>query len=74
MICNNCGATIPEGSQFCVNCGAPVQAQPEPVYQQPVYSYEQSAPVEPSVSATSISTQPYRKRSRKNRNGYEENL
>lgn len=27
-----------------------------------------------SVSATSISTQPYRKRSRKNRNEYEENL
>lgn len=53
MTCKNCGANIPEGAQFCVNCGAPAP-QPEPVYQQPVYTYEQSAPVEPSVSATSV--------------------
>ena len=34
MICNNCGANIPDGSTFCTNCGAsvaPAQTA-QPVY------------------------------------------
>lgn len=31
MFCNRCGAKIPEGGRFCVNCGAPVAGiQPRP--------------------------------------------
>ena len=33
MVCNHCGANVPEGSAFCQNCGAPVAsvpAQPDP--------------------------------------------
>ena len=33
MICNQCGAQIPDGSNVCPNCGAAVSAQPQ--YQQP---------------------------------------
>jgi len=28
MICNKCGATIPEGSSYCPSCGAPVASEP----------------------------------------------
>ncbi len=28
MICNNCGKEIPDGSRFCVECGAAVPEQP----------------------------------------------
>ena len=30
MICNHCGQSLPEGTAFCTNCGAPV-AQEQPV-------------------------------------------
>ncbi len=48
MICQNCGATISDGTVFCEHCGAQVSAaapqQPayqQPVYQQPVYQQPQ---------------------------------
>lgn len=40
MICSKCGQQLPEGAQFCANCGevvgstSPVE---QPVYQQPAY-------------------------------------
>lgn len=33
MICNQCGAQLPEGTTVCPNCGAALNAQPQ--YQQP---------------------------------------
>lgn len=62
--CTNCGTQLPEGTKFCVNCGAkvidPASAQPEapasaePVGQaQPVASYEAPAPqAEPAQAAS----------------------
>ena len=48
MICQNCGATISDGTVFCEHCGAQVSAaapqQPayqQPAYQQPVYQQPQ---------------------------------
>lgn len=43
MICNNCGATISDGTVFCEHCGAQVSAAApqQPVYQQPVYQQPQ---------------------------------
>ena len=52
MLCNQCGASLPDDATFCNNCGAPV-AQPQyqqpqqPQYQQPQYQqpqYQQPAP------------------------------
>lgn len=53
MFCTKCGSQFADGSAFCPNCGAPVNAAPEqpvqpeqPVYQQPVYQqpvYQQPA-------------------------------
>ncbi len=28
MICQKCGATIPEGASFCSSCGSPISADP----------------------------------------------
>ena len=43
MICQNCGATISDGTVFCEHCGAQVSAAApqQPVYQQPVYQQPQ---------------------------------
>lgn len=43
MICKNCGYQIADGSAFCINCGATVEAQPQqqPQYQQPQYAAPQ---------------------------------
>ncbi len=46
MICQNCGATVNDGTMFCQNCGAQVSAPQQPVYQQPAYqqpAYQQPA-------------------------------
>lgn len=38
MICKNCGCQIADDSAFCINCGASVEPQPQPQYQQPRYA------------------------------------
>ena len=30
MICNKCGAEVPDGTKYCMNCGAELEAQPQP--------------------------------------------
>jgi hypothetical protein len=48
MICTKCGAEIPEGAKFCINCGnAAVAAEPAPQVEQPVYE----APQQPVYEA-----------------------
>ena len=48
MICTKCGAEIPEGAKFCINCGnAAVAAEPAPQPEQPVYE----APQQPAYEA-----------------------
>ena len=49
-ICPNCGAQVPDGVQFCGECGAPLAAQQpvqqqyqQPYQQQPTYGYRQAA-------------------------------
>ncbi|MBQ7101563.1 MAG: zinc ribbon domain-containing protein [Clostridia bacterium] len=46
MICKNCGYQIADGSAFCINCGATVEAQPQQAQyqQQPQYAAPQYAP------------------------------
>ncbi len=45
MICKNCNAEIDDSSVFCINCGTPIETEPEkpqqPAYQQPVYQQPQ---------------------------------
>ena len=58
MFCNKCGAQLPDGTQFCSNCGAPqVPAQPEPQAQpqQPVYEAQQ----QPTYEMPQQPQQPY---------------
>lgn len=46
MFCTKCGAQVPEGTQFCPNCGAPLAAAQQPAYEQPAYQqpvYQQPA-------------------------------
>ena len=31
MLCSSCGAVNPAGSRFCMSCGSPLDAAPEPV-------------------------------------------
>lgn len=38
MYCQNCGAPIPEGSNFCTNCGAPATIQPAQAYTENRYT------------------------------------
>ncbi len=48
MICTKCGAEIPEGAKFCINCGnAAVAAEPAPQPEPPVYE----APQQPAYEA-----------------------
>ena len=48
MICTKCGAEIPDGAKFCINCGnAAVAAEPAPQPEQPVYE----APQQPAYEA-----------------------
>lgn len=35
MICMNCGKEVADGTRFCTECGAPMQPQQPPMYQQP---------------------------------------
>ena len=57
--CQNCGTQLAQGTAFCPNCGAPVQAAPQqqayqqapqqPIYQQaPPQAYQQQ-PYQPQV-------------------------
>ncbi len=49
MFCEKCGRPIDDGSAFCNNCGAPVQAQPaqeQPVQEQPVQTQAPASPQE----------------------------
>lgn len=46
MICTKCGAEIPEGAKFCINCGTPA-AETAPQPEQPVYE----APQQPAYEA-----------------------
>lgn len=52
MFCSKCGAQLPDGTQFCSNCGAPqAPAQPESQAQpqQPMYeALQQPNPAEPA--------------------------
>ena len=55
MICSNCGATIPDGSTFCTNCGTAVAqaapaAAPAP---QPVYAAQPASTIK-TVTATTV--------------------
>ncbi|MGN1341055.1 MAG: zinc ribbon domain-containing protein [Oscillospiraceae bacterium] len=43
MICNKCGALLPENAAFCENCGAAVESS-QPDYSQPVRYTAQPAP------------------------------
>ncbi len=45
MFCNHCGAKIPDGTQFCTNCGQSVFAQP---------NSQQSSPPQPGQAPSSI--------------------
>ena len=55
MICTKCGAEIPEGAKFCINCGTPAAAEPAPQAEQPVYEAPQQpayeAPQQPAYEA-----------------------
>lgn len=53
MICTKCGAEIPEGAKFCINCGnAAAAAEPAPQVEQPVYEApQQPAYEQPPVYA-----------------------
>jgi len=66
MFCNNCGKEIPEGSAFCINCGAKVEGeapagQPEQqLYsQQPEQPYNQQPYSQQPYSQQTYSQQPY---------------
>ena len=37
--CNNCGTQVDEVSKFCVNCGQPLNNQPNYIQPQPNYQY-----------------------------------
>lgn len=48
--CNNCGNRLLDGAKFCTECGARVQARPEPVETEPMPVepvYRQTEPVNP---------------------------
>lgn len=52
MICQNCGATVPDGTRFCSACGKStglVRANPAPA---PYRSAAPSAPIAPRTSAS----------------------
>lgn len=51
MFCNHCGNTIPEGTAFCNNCGAPAQQQAAP---QQAYYQQPQAPAPVKKNATPI--------------------
>ncbi len=52
IICNSCGAQLPDDSKFCTSCGSPIDAQPQaaaapeqpqvdiPAYQPPQQTYQ----------------------------------
>lgn len=55
MFCVNCGSKIPDDSQFCIQCGTPVQSvssQPVPTPAQPMAAPVQqpSVPIQPPAS------------------------
>ena len=56
MICNRCGANIPEESAFCNFCGAPVAppAPPATPYEAPYEAPYYAPPVMPRVSSTPV--------------------
>ena len=29
--CPNCGTKLQEGAKYCINCGAPIEAVPQPI-------------------------------------------
>lgn len=37
MVCKNCGKEVKEGTKFCIECGAPVQPEPQATYSRPNY-------------------------------------
>lgn len=37
MVCRNCGKEVKEGTKFCIECGAPIQSEPQATYNQPNY-------------------------------------
>ncbi|MBO7730842.1 MAG: zinc ribbon domain-containing protein [Lachnospiraceae bacterium] len=65
MYCTNCGKQIPDGANFCVNCGTPVlseePAAAKPVFQQQTQQiYQQPAHAVRSTAASNqVSQQPY---------------
>jgi hypothetical protein len=58
MFCSNCGKQLPDGSQFCGQCGTPTaqpkpepQPEPQPQYQAPQYQAPQYQPPQPQYQA-----------------------
>ena len=48
MFCNRCGANLPDGTQFCTNCGAPQTAPQQPAPQATPFQFApQAAPAAP---------------------------
>jgi len=57
--CTACGATIADGTRFCVKCGQPVgQAAPPPVAQTLAFTPAPPAPPAPPVAETQVWTPP----------------
>ena len=45
MICRNCGTTVPEGSAFCLRCGAPMNDLDNLTSKQPFAQPMQTVPI-----------------------------
>ena len=59
MFCSKCGTQIPDGAQFCQNCGAPIQpTQPvQPIQPtQPIQPIQPTQPVQPMPPQAPIYT------------------
>lgn len=52
MFCLNCGEQLPDGTQFCTKCGAPVRSQPQPTSPNPGMSNVNQPFGAPSQSAS----------------------
>ena len=51
MFCSQCGTQLADGSKFCMNCGASLQAAPAPAAEAPVEAPVYEAPAAPAYEA-----------------------